>query len=445
MGLRRSINHGITSMSAAIKGRGHDCKLIQIQKYSAINLLKQIREICPDIIGISLTENHHKQMEELGGLIKAQLGLKIFVGGPFPSAYPEWINECEWIDGLCLGEGEKSFTEVITKISKDRDYKDTLGFWFSGENGIIKNDLCPLDADLDSLPFPDIEIFDRETILTYPAFSFSRGCPFKCTYCCAPLFQERFGKETRFKSAERAIQEIKHMIGYCNPDILYFDDDTFFKSREWLVKFIRLYKIEINKPFCCNTRPETVNEEMVVMLKDANCTSIGIGLESGDEGLRMNMLSRQTKDEKTIDAFEICKRVGINTMTFNMVGIPGETKIKFEKTIELNKRIVPYSAQLTIFYPYRGTVLGELAYKEGYVVRRDGHPTFFGRGILSLPEFSLKEIESSALWFHYKVYKDTNYKKACYLLFRDYLMRYRSLFRMAQLLLKVITVQINRK
>lgn len=436
MGLERIMNHGIVSLSAAIKSKGYDCKAIQIQNYFPSKLLKMIRRIYPDIIGISLTENYRTQMEDLGKLLKAQLGIKIFVGGPFPSAYPEWINDCEWMDGLCIGEGERSFTEVIAKISRNQDYTDTLGFWFRDKERIIKNDYYPLDIDLDKLPLPDIEIFDKETILNYPAFSFSRGCPFNCTYCCAPLYRKRFGNKIRFKSPERAIQEIKQMIRYCDPKILYFDDDTFLKSREWLVKFLKLYKVEINRHFSCNSRPETINEELIVMLRDAKCSSIGIGLESGDEEIRIRMLNRHISNEKIIEAFEICRKFGINTFTFNMVGIPGETKETFENTLKLNKLIKPSMTQISIFYPYRGTVLGELAYEQGLVVKKDGYVSYFGHGIISLPEFPLREIETAALWFRYNVFKGYDYKKSCYLFCIDWLTQYPEVFRFVKSLVR---------
>ena len=147
------------------------------------------------------------------------------------------------------------------------------------------------------------------------------------------------------------------------------------------------------------------------MLKEANCIMIAIGIESGDEEVRTKVLQRRMKDQRIIEAFEIVQKHGIAVSSFNMVGIPGETKGLFQKTISLNARIKPDIVQQTIFYPYRGTGLGELAYREGYVVR-EGYPTYLGRGTLSLPGFSLQEIERTALFFEYNVYKHIDRKRA---------------------------------
>lgn len=116
-------------------------------------------------------------------------------------------------------------------------------------------------------------------IKNYPSFSFSRGCPFKCTYCCAALYQQwENGATVRYKSPARALLEIKDLLGIYDAPVLNFDDDTFFKSKEWLREFLDLYTREIRKPFACNTRPETVSDEIVSMLKEANCEYISVAL-----------------------------------------------------------------------------------------------------------------------------------------------------------------------
>ncbi len=425
MGLEMTINHGITALSAAIKRAGHEATLLHLAQFDVQRAISDVLKTSPDVIAISLTENHKEQMGLLASELKKRMNIKIFAGGPFPSAYPEWIEECEALDGVCYGEGELSFTSVLDKLEKNEDYTKTRGFWFRAGNKIFRNEPHPLPDILDSLPMPDLGIFDEQTILNYPAFSFSRGCPFKCTYCCAPLYGMREVGSTavRYKSPERAIAEIQDMLSQYNPGMLAFDDDTFFKSKTFVRKFAELYKREIGRPFACNTRPETVNEELVKLLKEANCVVIAIGIESGNEELRTKVLERRMKGKRIVEAFDIVRKHGIATYSFNMVGIPGETKELFKETIRLNAQINPDVVQQTIFYPYRGTVLGDLAYKKGYVVR-EGYPTYLGRGTLSLPGFSLREIEREALFFEYNVYKSIDRKRALKGLARGISIRY---------------------
>ncbi|MFN8061897.1 MAG: radical SAM protein [Vicinamibacterales bacterium] len=414
MGLEMTLNHGITALSASAKKAGHEVSLLHLATFNLEEARRAIEGSGAEVVAFSLTENHHQQMEALAhALRRARPALRIFAGGPFPSAYPEWIETCDALDGVCYGEGELPFVAVLDAIAANADYTKTPGFWFRDNGTIVRNAPHPLADDLDSLPIPDLDIFDKRTVLNYPAFSFSRGCPFKCTYCCAPLYGQRETGSTavRYKSPQRAIEEIHDMLSRYDPPVLTFDDDTFFKSKVWVREFVELYRKEVNRPFGCNTRPETVNEELVRILKDANCVLIAIGIESGDEDIRAQVLKRRMTDDRIVQAFDLIKRHGIKVASFSMVGIPGETKAHFGRTIALNKRVNPDLIQQTIFYPYRGTALGDMAYREGYVVRH-GYPTYFGRGTLDLPGFSLKEIERQALLFEYNVYKDVDRRRA---------------------------------
>lgn len=429
MGLSFTINHGVTAIAGALKAKGYDCKLIHIKHFNLGKTLREIMDWNPDVVGVTLTENHYSQMKDLCTAIKSERQIKIFWGGAFPSAFPAVINECACIDGVCQGEGEISFVEVLSKIEQGGDYYSTRGFWFRRGSEIIKNPPPVLVEDLDTLPMPDIRIHPQEAIQNYPAFSFSRGCPFKCTYCCAPLFQKRenSSKPVRYKSPIRAIAEIKEMLQIVSPEVLFFDDDTFFKSKKWLLEFLELYNREIKYPFVCNTRPETINEKIISMMKNANCSVILIGIESGSEPLRTKTLGRKMKNSTIIEAFNIVKKYRIKTSSFNMVGIPGETMEHHKETIAINKEILPDFLQITAFYPYRGTYLGDYAYMQGYV-KGGGRSTYFGKTIMELPDFPKRQVEKATLLFKYNVYKDSDYKKALKLLVAEWLRKYPVLY-----------------
>lgn len=318
---------------------------------------------------------------------------------------------------------------VLDRIGRNENYSVTPGFWFRAGSRTVRNEPYPIADNLDELPLPELGVFDRQSILNYPAFSLSRGCPFKCAYCCASLYGEREtgAAAVRIKSPARAIAEIQDMLTRYDPPLLVFDDDTFFKSKTWVHKFAALYKKEIGRPFTCNTRPETVNDDLVRVLKEANCSMISIGIESGDQELRREVLHRRMTDDRIVQAFETIRKHGIAAASFNMVGFPGESRERFQKTIALNRRVRPDLLQLTIFYPYRGTALGDLAHAQGYVVRRD-YPTYFGRGTLDLPGFTLKAIEREALFFTYNVFKPVDRRRAVLGLAQSFGYRYPRLY-----------------
>ena len=86
---------------------------------------------------------------------------------------------------------------------------------------------------------------------------------------------------------------MKYYKNTINPDYLNIDDDTFTKNKMWLKDFLERYIKEINIPFNCNARPETVSIEVMKLLKESGCNIVSIGVESGNEELRKNILKRK--------------------------------------------------------------------------------------------------------------------------------------------------------
>jgi len=101
---------------------------------------------------------------------------------------------------------------------------------------------------------------------------------------------------------------------------LNFDDDTFTLFPNWIEEFCDAYKKEFNYPFTCNVRVETVNCEVLSSLKDAGCYAIKLGVESGDEGLRKNILQRQMTNHDIVTACKKAHELGLKIYVFNMLG-----------------------------------------------------------------------------------------------------------------------------
>ena len=138
-----------------------------------------------------------------------------------------------------------------------------------------------------------------------------------------------------------------------------------------------------------------MNQESVTLLKESGCKKINIGVESGDETLRKTVLNRNITNDQIIKAFDLARDNCLETMSFNIIGFPGETRESIKKTIELNKKIRPTYAQVSVFYPYVGTPLGDLCRDKGYIENKSSLFTYFGEGasILNIPGLSKKDIK----------------------------------------------------
>lgn len=264
-----------------------------------------------------------------------------------------------------------------------------------------------------------------DDILRLANFTFSRGCPYDCSYCCNSAFKKIYsgkGKFIRFRSVQKALDEIALVVEKYRPKDLYFDDACFNKNSTWFENFCIEYPKLFDIPFYCNTRPELFNERVAGLLKSAGCKGINIGIESGSESLRRKVLNRKMDNEQIINTFRIAREYGIETGSFNMVGIPGENPSQFSETIKLNQIINPDRLQISIFYPYPGSQLGELCRQNGYInfEKIKSVNSYLYDTVLKLPDFPPSEIIKSARWFHYNVYKKHSLRKALWCLMSSF-------------------------
>ena len=98
-------------------------------------------------------------------------------------------------------------------------------------------------------------------------------------------------------------------------------------SKERFREFIEGYG-ELKIPFWMETRPETVTDEKIKLLKEVGCESINMGIESGDPGLRTKILNRKMTDEQIIRAIQIVKKYGIRVGANSIIGFPTRQESK---------------------------------------------------------------------------------------------------------------------
>jgi radical SAM superfamily enzyme YgiQ (UPF0313 family) len=397
-----------------MKKYGHITALLAFNDKKSLRDLTKIKEFNPDIIGITSCTNQWGITKSLTREIKKRFNLKIFAGGSHPTVFPEALLETPAIDGICQGEGEFPFLELVKKLSKGQPIYDTPNFWLRKGNKIIKNEISPLVKNLDDLPMPDWSIFDAEPIYAYSCFSFSRGCAYDCHYCINSTLRQLYkgkGPYIRMKSPERAITEIKDKLNKYDLKVLNFDDDGFVKNKKWISDFCKAYEKEIGLPFNYNSRPEDVSEDVCRMMKASGARLVAIGVESGDPEIRFKFLKRPISDETIVNAFKTAHNAGLKTCSFNMIGIPGETPECFKKTVRINRIVAPDEIQLSVFYPFPGTYLEELCREKGYIKYK---PTYgyYQRSVLRLPGFAPRSIQKWYDKFEYLVYKDIKLIKA---------------------------------
>ena len=398
---------GIEHLSAALKKAGHETDLafemdiggtfyFKSKKSSHKSILGKIKKFSPDIILFSSTTNLFPWVKEVAAEIKKHHNIPILVGGIHATILPEAVLSDKNIDIVCRGEGDEAIVELMDKIARGENYHNTRNFWFKKGSKIIKNDLRPLIEDLDSLPFPDKDMFYNYGCFRSRVYVMaSRGCPYQCTYCFNHQLQKAYkgkgGNYVRKRTVDSIIAELKLYKKKYHIKTVHFYDDTFILDKKWIMQFSMKYKKEINLPFYCLVRANLVTNDIIKALKHAGCACVGMGIESGNDYIRNKVLKRNMSTEQIISAAKIIRQNAIKLVTFNIFGFPGETPKQMLDTMKINLKIRPNSLFTYIFYPFYGTDLMRQSFDEGLIDKetleniKEGHGNYQSQSLLNHP------------------------------------------------------------
>ena len=423
----KSYNYGIGIISAFLKKHGHATDLYYMYPdYNIQDLEDKILAFKPKIIAFAATSPQFIYVEKILNEIHLDNDIFTICGGPHVSCVPESLQSIPRLNAICIGEGEYPLLDLADAIEQGRDITGIRNLWIKLNEKVYKNPCRPFIQDIDSLPFADREIFDYQSIINSDFdtafFMFSRGCPFDCSYCANhALKRVAEQKYTRLRNVDSAIKEIKEAVQNYRVRAIFVCNEVFGLDKKWAFEFCKKYKESgIGLPFDVNTRVETISEKLCFKLKEAGCRRLNMGIESGNPYIRNEVLNRKMTNQQIIEAFQIAKRVGLKTKSFNIVGFPHETPEHFQDTIRINQIINPDTVILAIFDPYPGTNLynecqekklfSNRTYKKKFIPRTDT--------VLELPSFSRKDIRKCYRNFAYNVYKKHSIMKA--ILFRIY-------------------------
>ncbi len=407
---------GIGALSSVMKLAGHSTKLFTVGCLSESikkNLRKCLNDYSPEMLAFSVNSPQSELAKKTVAFLK-DYDIPIIYGGIHPTLLPAESLKVPGIFGIVIGEGENVLPHTAAMISKNKVSSKVKGF---AEKNDPDPDLSPAPVidNLDSLPFPDREIFDYDKYFSVRAGRImgleivaGRGCPHRCSYCVHESLDELYGARmpVRKRSPENVIKEIEGLLKrYRKAPLIGFHDDCFNYPFEWFEAFADIYRKKVQIPYWCNLRPDSMNEKTARLLKHSGCERVHMGIESGDDEIRKNILHRNISREKIIDAFFQAKKTGLKTVSFNILGLPGETVDSIRKTIELNRKVKPNWVICSIFNPYPGTELHEKCLRDNLIIKQAGGSYYSPVSVLKHKSIDKRELLHFYNKFHRLVYK----------------------------------------
>lgn len=367
---------GVMYLSAMLKRRGHDCDILVEPLESGAIAEIAIRHN-PDIVAVScLTSDYHWAISRIDRIRRGSDPL-VVLGGTHPTLDPEAAMADGNVDVVCRGEGELPLAELADAVDAGADYSGIANLWVRNRDGIVRNEMRRLTEDLDSLPFPDRRLYSK-----YPFFRrrgkrsllLGRGCPFACSHCHNSAKKEVFkdkGPYVRWRSRDNIMAEIDEILESGFVTVLHFVDDSFGANRSWLVEFVRLFLERRGSPVAlqANMRADLVTDELCEVLREYGTDKLRlrIAVETGDEDYRRRILKKDISDDVLVRAADTLNRHGIDFVTYNMVGLPGESFSGALETLRFNCRLKPALALCFVFQPFPGTELAKVAVSEGFL------------------------------------------------------------------------------
>lgn len=398
--------NGIRCLSAKLKENKHSVKLIfeDSKTYRMIwrrNYIYQYKPAVVDqiiaccqgahIIGFSVMTNYLDRVKQLTRELKKILSVPIVWGGIHPTICPQ---EClEYADMVCVGEGDKVFTDLINKMESGSDYYTTPGFVFKKDGEIIRNisnlellvpeeipahDYGPQnhyviqDGNIINITYENLPDFTGYQ-LTYDT---ARGCPYRCSYCCNDVYLRLYPHKRflRLRNLSVVLDELAEILIKfpIYKSVFFTDDDFLFRKEEELRKFTYEYKKRIHLPFGITATPATCSDEKLSLLFDAGLCRINFGFQTANKNVQQQYnrfipVEKLKEAAESIAKFEKIYNVGAVNIDV-ILESPFESDYERLNTVNFLLSLpMRFTLAFFSFTFYPGTSLTERAINEGMI------------------------------------------------------------------------------
>jgi len=362
---------GIMYISAVLKKAGYDVECLSMPlHYDEADETLLRRKIVDNKIDVLCTGGlspHYKYVKSILNISRSiKPDLITIAGGGMITSEPEIMFDALRVDYGVIGEGEITIVELAEALTQGKEPNQVHGLIYrDSDHKIVKTPPRKVIADLDSLPYPDLEGFEtakyvdwqrtNDEYYTYPSdkprilpIIASRGCPFSCSFCYHPL-----SKQYRSRSLDSLFREIEYLLSKYQINMLLPYDELFSVNKERLSEFCRRIK-QYNLRWMIQIRVDTIDEEMLSLLKDSGCYYISYGIESASDKILKAMNKKITVAE--IDkALELTQKYGIGIQGNLIFGNPEETVETAEESLNWWFKNLRYHINLWYSTPYPGS------------------------------------------------------------------------------------------
>jgi radical SAM superfamily enzyme YgiQ (UPF0313 family) len=394
-------------MAGVLEKEGILCSIVDFpaKNQNWEDLRREILSWQPDALVLSITTPTLKEdmkSADLAKVINPRI-VTVSKGAHFLHLDRQALADFPTLDVVMRGEYE----ETILDLAMGKEWGDIPGITYRQAGEISRTPDRGFISDINAIPYPARHLIDNSlyfrpdtgewqtTVVT------SRGCPFSCVFCLA---QAVSGAKVRNRTPEDVVGELIECVEKHNISNFLFRSDLFTANRKWVFSLCeKIKEAGLKIKWACNSRADTIQEDLLTAMKQAGCWLIAFGVESGDPFM-LEKMKKQLKFETIQPAVNTCRKVGIQSSVYFLIGLPWENRETFENTKRFAIELDPDYVEFFYSYPFYGTDFYREAVKEGLL--REGelphmaynHPAIPTK-FLSLPE--LEPLRKEALCAFY--------------------------------------------
>jgi len=403
---------GLAYLAAVSEAASHEV-LVYDGDVEDVSLESVSGEFAPHVVGITANTTQITAAWRDADLVKAAGDAFVVLGGPHPTSLPEESATKPFVDLVVRSEGESTWLELLSYLDgNEGPDAGTLvpiaGTTYQGANGQIINvpDRPPIPVEeLNGMSLPAWHLFKLErytnlqpTVDQVAGYSLpiltSRGCPYRCSYC-SQLGPRRW----RARSVDSVVAEWRWLVRELGAAEIGVLDDSFNIDRQRVLDLCqRLVDEGLNQvPWIMinGIRANLADEEVLGAMVRAGCIRAAFGVESGNQAILDTVVDKHLTLEQVRSAFSAARAVGMETIGFFIVGLPGETEETMEDTIRFACELDPVVANFSIATPFPGTQMYETVKAEGRVLAEtwDDFVFFEGKARFEMPGLPAELVE----------------------------------------------------
>lgn len=368
--------------AALLRERGSDVRLVDLtaanQTVDQLIARLDAEQFVPTLIIFpSTTPTCEADAVEMGRL-KTKYGAPLFSFGPHVSCTPaDAMARSPQVDGMFVGEPEDGIVAVAAARSLEAtdEFARIPNLTFRQGTEVVPHTSTGQFGGLQSAPFPAWDLLDLDLYrlplvdAPYVIVETSRGCPYSCDFCVAPIHQ---GHKFREKSAKALVDEMQRGYEEFGLRFFYLWGDTVTLNVKTFSAFCEeLIARKLPVQWFGNARADNLTDPaFVARLRQAGCWMLALGIETESEETRKDMM-KKLEGQKIRTGLANMRAAGIRSFGFFILGYPGDTPDSLDRTIDYAIGLDPDFANFYPAVPYPGTDLYAKAQREGWLANED--------------------------------------------------------------------------